>query len=281
MELNGFANDHSVRKNFDAKSRMEEYTVIATIERPMLEIKKWMDAVRLKMNESKTEFMLLGSRQYLKKCTTNSLKVLGENIEKSEVIRYLSRYLDSTLIFKQHIKTKCKSTMLNLLKIINIRKYLDRDTATQLTVSLCLANLDYANSLLIGLPDSSIKLMQKVPNMAAKVVLHLKKHDSSTQDLRELHWLPIRQLIEYKIINLTQQCIHGQAPNYLKKLLEIHTPHRTELRSSSTAHKWDLRIQFIRKRTFTDRSFAVTAPKLWNQLPSQLKEIISTDTFKN
>ena len=58
IELDGFASDHSVRKSFDTKSRMEEYTMIATIERSMLEIKKWMDAVRLKMNESKTEFML-------------------------------------------------------------------------------------------------------------------------------------------------------------------------------------------------------------------------------
>ena len=78
LELNGFANDHSVRKSFDAKSRMDEYTMITTIERSMLKIKMWMDAVRLKMNESKTEFMLLGSRQHLKKCTMNSLKVLGE-----------------------------------------------------------------------------------------------------------------------------------------------------------------------------------------------------------
>ena len=180
MELNGFTNDHSVRKSFDAKSRMEEYTTIATIERSIIKIKKWMDAVRLRMNESKTEFMLLGSRQHLKKCTTNSLRVMGENMEKSEVIRYLGRYLDSTLTLKQHIKTKCKSAMLNLLKIIIIRRYLDRHTARQLTVSLCLAHLDYANSLLIGLPDSSIKLMQKVQNMAAKVVFNLKKCNSST-----------------------------------------------------------------------------------------------------
>ena len=192
---------------------MDEYTMITTIERSMLKIKKWMDAVRLKMNESKTQFMLLGNREHLKKCTTNSLKVLGENIKKSEVIRYLGRYLDSTLTFKQHIKTKCKGTMLNLLKIINIRKYLDRETATQLTVLLCLTNLDYVNCLLIRLPDCSIKLMQQVQNMAAKMVLNCKKHDSSTEALKTLHWLPIKQQIEYKIINLTQQCIHGQAPN--------------------------------------------------------------------
>ena len=167
LELNGFANDHSVQRSFKAKSSKDEYTMIATIE-------KWMDAVRLKMNESKIEFMLLGSRQHLKKCTTNSLKALGENIKKSEVIRYLGGYLGSTLTFKQHIKTKCKSAMLNLLKIISIRKYLDKETATQLTASLCLSHLDYANGLLIGLSDCSIKLMQKVQNMVARWYLILR-----------------------------------------------------------------------------------------------------------
>ena len=83
--------------------------------------------------------------------------------------------------------------MLNLLKIISIRKYLDKETITQLRATLCLSHLDYANGLLIGLPDCSIKLMQKVQNMAAKVVLNLKKHDSSTDAIKILHWLPIRQ----------------------------------------------------------------------------------------
>ena len=191
---------------FKAKSREDKYSMIATIEELMLKIKEWMDTVRLKIKESKTEFMWLESRQQLKKCTTttNSLEVLGENIEKSEVIRYLRGYLDSTLTFKQHIKTKCKSALLNLFKIISIRNSLDKETVTSFTLPLCLSYLDYANGLLIGLPDCSIKLMQKVQNMAAKVVLNLKKHDSSTDAIKTLHWLPIRQQIAYKIINLTQ-----------------------------------------------------------------------------
>ena len=113
-----------------AKSREDIYSTNVAIEKLMLKIREWMDAVRLKMNESKTEFMLFGSRQHLQKCTINSLDVLGENIEKSEVIRYLGRYLDITLTFKQHIKTKCKSAMLNLLAIISIRKYLGKETVT-------------------------------------------------------------------------------------------------------------------------------------------------------
>ena len=158
-------------------------------------------------------------------------EVLCENIKKYEVIRYLGGYLDSTLNFKQHIKTKCKCAMLNLLKIISIRKYLYKETVTQLKVTLCLSYLDYANGLLIGLPDCSIKLMQKVQNMGTKVVLNIRKHDSSTEAIKTLHWLPIRQQIEYKAINLSQQCIHGQAPNYLMKLLEIQktTLYRTKI----------------------------------------------------
>ena len=58
----------------------------STIKKSIFKIKEWMDTVRLKINESKTKFMLLGRRQHLKKCTTNSLEVLGENIKKSEVI---------------------------------------------------------------------------------------------------------------------------------------------------------------------------------------------------
>ena len=59
----------------------------------------------------------------------------------------------------------------------------------------------------LGLPDSSIKIIQRVQNMAAKVVLNLRKHNSSTKALRELHWPPIKQQID------------------LKKLLEVHLPH--------------------------------------------------------
>ena len=64
------------------------------------------------------------------------------------------------------------------------------------------------------------------------------------------------------------------------KLLEIHKSHQTGIRPSSTAHKWDLKAKFTRKRTFTDRLFTIATPKSWKQLPASLKEITSNDTFK-
>ena len=62
LKLNEFADDHSVRKTLkpDQLEHHEEINTIAVLEKSMLDIKSWMDAVRLKMNNSKTKFIYFG-----------------------------------------------------------------------------------------------------------------------------------------------------------------------------------------------------------------------------
>ena len=83
----------------------------------MLDIKSWKDHVQLKINKSKTESIYFGGSRQLEKCISNTINVNGEDIQRSNVTRYLSAYLDSTHSFKEHIKFKAKAAMLNLLKI--------------------------------------------------------------------------------------------------------------------------------------------------------------------
>ena len=126
LTLNGFADDHSVRKNFkpDQLEHQQELNTIAVIVKAMLDIKSWMDVVRLKMNNSKTEFIYFGGPRQLEKCISNQINVNREQIPRSHMTRYLGAYLVSALNFKQHIKMKCRAAMLNLLKIKATRKYL-------------------------------------------------------------------------------------------------------------------------------------------------------------
>ena len=105
--------------------------------------------------------------------------------------KYLGAHLDSALNFKQHIKTKCKTAMFNLQHIHATRKYLTRSASNKLMVSLVISHPDYANALLGGLPKCSIDQLQRVQNIAAKIVLGKGRYDSSTRCLAELHWLPI------------------------------------------------------------------------------------------
>ena len=86
-------------------------------------------------------------------------------------------------------------------------------------VALVLSHLDYTNSLLGGLPKASIAKLQRIQNIAAKVVLNKGKYDSATSCLETLHWLPIKYRIEYKIITLVHRSLHNATPPYLTRLV--------------------------------------------------------------
>ena len=278
LQLSGFADDHSIRGTFKAGNKHQEKATKDKIESCMLNIKHWMDTVRLKMNPSKTEFIYFGSKQQLEKCFNNNLDVAGDLIIRSHTIRYLGAHLDENLNYKQHVNKKCQAAMFNYFKIKGIRRLLDIPTATRLCLSLCISHLDYCNSLLYGLPDITLNRMQRVQNMCARLILRRSKRESITQCLKELHWLPIRQRITYKILTLTHKCLNGQGPKYLKELLTRQTSNRQGLRSSK---QQDLLLRpLTRLKTFADRSFSIAAPTLWNQLPPELRQADQL-TFKN
>ena len=164
LELNGFADDHSVRTTFKPSKldHEEECDTIANTEETMLKVKSWMDQVHLKLNEAKTEFIYFGWPSQLGKCTVSTIDINGRNIARSEVTKYLGAHLDSTLKFKKHIKTKYKAAMFNLKRIRAARKYLTRSTSNKLMVSLVISHLDCANGLLGGLPKCTIDQLQQV-----------------------------------------------------------------------------------------------------------------------
>ena len=93
--------------------------------------------------------------------------------------------------------------MTNLQRIKNIRKYLTVGSSAKLVVSLYLSHLDYSNSILAGLPDCTVGKMQRIQNYAAKLFLGKTRYDSNKGALKDLHWLPIRSRIKFKILNIS------------------------------------------------------------------------------
>ena len=152
---------------------------------------------KLKMNSAKTDFIIIGSRQQLVKCKTTSILANDEIVQRSPIIKYLGALIDERLSFNQFINSKCRMTMWNLQKLEAIRNVLTDDVGKTLINTLVLSHLDYANVILIGLPEVDIKKMQSAQNMAAKLVLNCSTMEGSTCCLRNLHWLPIRARMEH------------------------------------------------------------------------------------
>ena len=85
-----------------------------------------------------------------------------------------------------------------------------------------------------------------VQTMCAKLTLKKSKYDSTWEALAQLHWLPIKQRINFKIATITHKCLYGTAPQYLKDLL-ILAPTPRSLRSSND--KTRLIIPFTKCKT--------------------------------
>ena len=90
------------------------------------------------------------------------------------------------------------------------------------------------------------------------------RREHITPVLRELHWLPVRQRIDFKLVVFVHKALHGQLPQYLVEDCQLLTDiGRRSLRSADV-----LTCATVRTRTrLGDRSFSVAGPCLWNSLP--------------
>ena len=171
----------------------------------------------------------------------------------------------------------CKKAILNIKSIGRIRRYLSKEDLKRLVNALVISRLDYANSILYGLPKYELDKLQRVQNAAARLITGKKKSDHITPVLKDLHWLPIKYRINFKIMLLVYKSLHNLAPDYLQKIIEERCPTRT-LRSSRRSL---LSTPKIYTTTYGKRAFSHAAPELWNSLPEYIKSAESILEFKS
>lgn len=268
-----FADDTEIQK---AGPPPEFPVVCKGVKSCVSDIKDWMNRNRLKLNEDKTELLATADRSRLNEVKKEPL-VLGSNpVTFKSSVKYLGVVLDETLSMDAQISSLCRNCHFHLRKIAAIRPYLSQASTAQLVSSMVLSRLDYCNSILAGLPSSSLSRLQKVQNCAARLVLRKKKHDHATPLLRQLHWLPINARIEYKLATLAFKFFDETLPPYLSDQLISYVPSRA-LRSSSEKL---LKIPNYNLKSAGQRSFHFQCTKAWNSLPSSLRDCRSLPTFK-
>ena len=116
-----------------------------------------------------------------------------------------------------------------------------------------------------------------IQNCSARLVSRQPRAAHASPFLVALHWLPVEQRIVFKVLLLTYKALNNLAPSYISHLFVRYNPPRS-LRS---AGKHLLEVPKARLKTYGDRAFSVAAPKLWNDLPSEIKISPSVAAFKS
>ena len=275
LEYHFYADDTQLYVVFktDCLDKMVECKT--TIEQCVRDIDNWMVIKKVKLNQDKTEVVLISSR-YRPRPPLDSLQIGNVTVVPSSSARNLGVIFDKCLNFGEHIKSICKSSHYNVRNIAKIRKYTDEESAKTVVHAFVTAKLDSCSSLLYGLPQHLISRLQSIQNTTARVVTRTRKFDHITPVLKHLHWLPVRYRIVFKTLLLVCKALNITAPSYISELLKYYTSERKL--GSSSPHP--LATPKARLRTYGERAFAVAAPRLWNSIPLELRSSSSIDIFK-
>ena len=270
-----YADDTQLYVSF--KSSDKQYAINQT-EKTADAVRQWFVVNGLQLNPDKTEAMFLGTPQNILHSSisdTSTLDISGSSVKVTDQIKSLGVYIDSRLSFKKQVSSICRASYSNIKALRKIRSTLDNETANTVACAIVSTRIDYCNSVLIGTTEENLKKLQRVQNSLARVVSGSRRSDHITPVLSDLHWLPVRERINFKFGCLAfKSKLLGQ-PSYLSDLLHPYIPVRN-LRSASSAEN-NFCVPFTRLK-ITSRAFSVAAPRIWNEIPAVIR---NSDDVKN
>ena len=242
-------------------------------------VKRFMSNNFLKSNADKTVFIPFSRTipDFLPLQLDSSVSVLP-----SYNSRNLGVIFDSKLSFKQHISELRQSSFFHLRRIKSVKTFIPRHMLETLVHAFITSRVDWCNSLFYGLPNTTISKIQTVHNACAKFLTGSKKYDSASDKLKDLHWLPVKYRIKFKLLIMTHKIVYpsedSDVPAYLSSNISIKKNAGSRFTRSQL---WPSLIPPNSKlKTVGDRSYRVGMPELWNKLPTTLRSIESLNSFK-
>lgn len=233
----------------------------------------------LLLNESKTQFIFLGSRQYISRIPENSsIRFNNIMLTPSQNVKNLGVYMDSSLTFNVHIDELQKKVTGTLLYLNRVCDMFEFDCRVMVVQSLVLSVLNYCLRVWGSTSKTQMDRVRKTQNFAAKVAAGgARKYDHVTPIFEKLRWLPMDKKYFYDVCLLVFKIRNHLLPEWVFSM-----PTVGQVRSEivNTRHQDSLYIP----RTFTDtgaRGLNITGPTLWNQVPIYIRNCQTINSFKN
>ena len=253
---------------------------VALIESCTQRVHDWLLNNGLHLNPTKSEAIAFFNPrskplETLAKSIT-SISVAGSPIKLQSSIKNLGVYLDSKMSFDKQVSEICKASYFHIRALRHIRSSLTTEACKTIATAIVGSRLDYCNSLLVGTSTSNLARLQLVQNTLARVVTQKSRFSHISPVLSDLHWLPIRHRISFKLATITFKVLQFHQPSYLAALVPLCTPLRS-LRSSSSL---TICVPSCKTTMAKSKSFSSAASDFWNKLPVHLSSIPALPAFR-
>ena len=194
-----YADDTQLYLSFTSNCPNHLPSTKIAVELCVKDIGDWMLRNKLKLNQDKTELLVISSKNRPRR-PLDYIRVGEEVIKFGEQARNLGAGFDQYLDFKEHVKITCESAFFRIRTIAKIKRYLSQSTTEARVHAYITLFLDYCNTLRYGLPKYLINRLQLLQNSAARLVTLTRRQEHITLILRSLIWLPVHYRIIFKNI---------------------------------------------------------------------------------
>jgi len=208
-QSHAYTDDTQLYLSFNADSACLQNDAVEAMEQCIQAIQSWMIKDKLRLNDKKVEFMIIGTRKQLAKVNIDGLSVGESIIAPVTSVRNLGSWFDQNLSMIPHINKICKAASFHIYNIRRIRKYLNNDATQTLVHSIVIGRLDYLNSLLYKVPAVHMRKLQRIQNSPVRLLCSTPRFNHITPVLTSLHWLPVGYCIEFKILVLPFKAIYN------------------------------------------------------------------------
>ena len=238
-----------------AMSKMSSANAIVQHQNCVTALHQWFAENGLALNPDKSEAVLFSTSQRAKGLSvisTIDLQLLCPARSSSLALRWMG-----TVISMTRLRTCAERRFFHIRALRHIRPSLTEEMANVVACAPVQSRVDYANSLYTGMSSVNFDKLQLVQNTLARVVTLTRKRDDFQPSLKRLHWLLIRQRVDFKVALLTYSIHYSGEPRHRNSLLMDYKPTRS-LRSAEE----HLLVVPLTKLSSTSRAFTVAAPKL-------------------
>ncbi len=166
----GYADDTQLYLSFCPELPVCQSEAVRIVETCITDIRTWLISQKLKFNNLKTELLIIGTRQQLKKIEINSVRVGDVDIKPVESVRDLGAWFDEYMSMEVHVGKICTKAFRSLYNIRQIRKFISQESTKTLVHAFVTSHLDCCNSLLFGIPQFQFQRLQRVLNAAARMI---------------------------------------------------------------------------------------------------------------
>ena len=274
-----YADDCQIYASCDPNISGDIEATLSNMTNCIIDIKKWLSVNYLKLNDSKSEFFLLQDQNSISNILiliTLHLPLVNQTSKHHHLLEILDFTLTQIYLSLLMLITSGRRYCFHIRTLWRIRRFIDKETCHHAVRALVISRLDYCNSLFTILSAKDISRLQRLQNNAARLVYAVGRRTEAAPLLLELHWLPVRQRIVFKIVLYVFKAFNNLAPPYLAEQFSVYVPARALPSSMDTTRlvvpKTNLAIG--------DRSFAVCAARAWNDLSPHMRTVQSVEVFK-